>query len=70
MPLVRLVKPKVLVLNHHDETGGRFPDLASEPMFMAMRDEFPYVEPVPGDLADLPSLVKALESTQLALGRF
>ena len=26
-----------------------------------MRDEFPYVEPVPGDLADLPSLVKALE---------
>ena len=29
-----------------------------------MRDEFPYVEPVPGDLADLPSLVKALDSTQ------
>jgi GDPmannose 4,6-dehydratase len=29
-----------------------------------MRDEFPYVEPVPGDLADLPSLVKALEYTQ------
>jgi GDPmannose 4,6-dehydratase len=30
----------------------------------AMRDEFPYVEPVPGDLADLPSLVKALEYSQ------
>jgi len=29
-----------------------------------MRDEFPYVEPVPGDLADLPSLVKALELSQ------
>ena len=29
-----------------------------------MRDEFPYVEPVPGDLADLPSLVKALEHAQ------
>jgi GDPmannose 4,6-dehydratase len=29
-----------------------------------MRDEFPYVEPVPGDLADLPSLVKALEYVQ------
>ncbi len=29
-----------------------------------MRDEFPYVEPIPGDLADLPSLVKAMEYTQ------
>ena len=29
-----------------------------------MRDELPYVEPVPGDLADLPSLVKALELAQ------
>ena len=29
-----------------------------------MREAFPYVEPVPGDLADLPSLVKALELGQ------
>ncbi|MFZ9483617.1 MAG: GDP-mannose 4,6-dehydratase, partial [Ilumatobacteraceae bacterium] len=36
----------------------------NNPKFTSMRDEFPYVEPVPGDLADLPSLVKALESTQ------
>ena len=36
----------------------------NNPKFTAMRDEFPYVEPVPGDLADLPSLVKALEATQ------
>ena len=36
----------------------------NNPKFTSMRDEFPYVEPVPGDLADLPSLVKALELTQ------
>ena len=36
----------------------------NNPRMTMMRDEFPYVEPVPGDLADLPSLVKALESTQ------
>ena len=36
----------------------------NNPKFTPMRDEFPYVEPVPGDLADLPSLVKALEFTQ------
>ena len=41
MPLVKLVKPRVLVLNHHDETGGRFLDMASEPMFQAYRDAFP-----------------------------
>lgn len=29
-----------------------------------LRDEFPYVNIVPGDLADLPSLVKALEVAQ------
>jgi GDPmannose 4,6-dehydratase len=36
----------------------------NNPKFTAMRDEFPYVEPVPGDLADLPSLVKALDVAQ------
>ncbi|MDO8361751.1 MAG: GDP-mannose 4,6-dehydratase [Actinomycetota bacterium] len=36
----------------------------NNPRMVQMRDEFPYVEPVPGDLADLPSLVKALEYTQ------
>ena len=29
-----------------------------------LRDQFPYVEIVPGDLADLPSLVKAMEVAQ------
>jgi hypothetical protein len=41
MPLVRLWKPRALVLNHHDETGGRFLDMATEPFFMAVRDEMP-----------------------------
>jgi GDPmannose 4,6-dehydratase len=36
----------------------------NNPRMTMMRDEFPYIEPVPGDLADLPSLVKALDSTQ------
>ena len=36
----------------------------NNPKMSSMRDEFPYVEPVPGDLADLPSLVKALEYSQ------
>ncbi|MCB0956434.1 MAG: GDP-mannose 4,6-dehydratase [Ilumatobacteraceae bacterium] len=36
----------------------------NNPKFTSMRDEFPYVEPVPGDLADLPSLVKALDFAQ------
>ena len=36
----------------------------NNPRMVPMRDEFPYVEPVPGDLADLPSLVKALEFSQ------
>ena len=33
----------------------------NNPKMTEMRDEFPYVQPVPGDLADLPSLVKALD---------
>ena len=36
----------------------------NNPRMVQMRDEFSYVEPVPGDLADLPSLVKALEFSQ------
>ena len=36
----------------------------NNPRMTMMRDEFPYVEPVPGDLADLPSLVKALDLVQ------
>ena len=36
----------------------------NNPRMTQMRDEFPYVEPVPGDLADLPSLVKALDHVQ------
>ncbi len=36
----------------------------NNPRMVQMRDEFPYVQPVPGDLADLPSLIKALEYAQ------
>ena len=36
----------------------------NNPRLVQLREEFPYVQPVPGDLADLPSLVKALEYAQ------
>ena len=36
----------------------------NNPKAELLRDEFPYVEIVPGDLADLPSLVKAMELAQ------
>ena len=36
----------------------------NNPKMTEMREEFPFVEPVPGDLADLPSLVKALDLAQ------
>ena len=36
----------------------------NNPKAELLRDQFPYVEIVPGDLADLPSLVKAMELAQ------
>jgi GDPmannose 4,6-dehydratase len=36
----------------------------NNPKMQQLRDEFPFVEAVPGDLADLPSLVKALDYAQ------
>jgi GDPmannose 4,6-dehydratase len=36
----------------------------NNPRMHLVREEFPFVEPVPGDLADLPSLVKALDHVQ------
>ena len=36
----------------------------NNPRALQIRDEFPYVELVPGDLADLTSLVNALEYVQ------
>jgi GDPmannose 4,6-dehydratase len=36
----------------------------NNPKAELLRDEFPYVNVVPGDLADLPSLVKAIEVAQ------
>ena len=36
----------------------------NNPRMVQMREEFPFVQPVPGDLADLPSLIKAMEYAQ------
>jgi L-ascorbate metabolism protein UlaG (beta-lactamase superfamily) len=46
MPLVRLFKPRVLLPTHHDESGGGFGDMATEPLFMAVRDELPGTQTV------------------------
>ena len=42
----------------------------NNPKEQIIREEFPYVNIVPGDLADLPSLVKALEVAQRARAGF
>jgi GDPmannose 4,6-dehydratase len=36
----------------------------NNPRAEILRDQLPFVQPIPGDLADLPSLVKALEQAQ------
>ena len=36
----------------------------NNPRAETLRDQLPFVQPVPGDLADLPSLMKALEVAQ------
>lgn len=41
LPLVRLFNPRIFMPTHHDETGGSFPDMATYPLFMAIRDELP-----------------------------
>lgn len=41
MPLIRLFKPRIVLPTHHDESGGGFADMSSEPLFMAVRDELP-----------------------------
>lgn len=41
MPLVKAFNPAIFIPNHHDEIAGQFPDLATYPLFMAIRDELP-----------------------------
>ena len=41
LPLVELFKPDVFIPNHHDETAGAFPDMGTEPLFMAIREKMP-----------------------------
>ena len=42
----------------------------SNPRVAAVLEEMPFIEMIPGDLADLPSLVSALAVSQLADGRY
>ena len=46
MPLVELFKPDVFLPNHHDETGGFYPDMAGYPLFMAIRDKLPRTQSI------------------------
>lgn len=46
LPLVELFKPDVFIPNHHDETAGSFPDLGTEPLFVAIREKMPHVRSI------------------------
>ena len=46
LPLVELFKPDVFIPNHHDETAGSFPDMGTEPLFLAIRDKMPAVRTI------------------------
>lgn len=46
LPLVALFRPDLFIPNHHDETAGSFPDIATEPLFVAIRDEMPATQSV------------------------
>ena len=41
LPLVKLFKPKFFIPTHHDQLGATFLDMATYPIFMAIRDELP-----------------------------
>ncbi len=46
LPLVELFKPDVFLPNHHDETAGSFPDMGTEPLFMAVREKMPATQSI------------------------
>ncbi|MSO72268.1 MAG: hypothetical protein EXQ84_01470 [Rhodospirillaceae bacterium] len=46
LPLVELFKPDIFLPNHHDETAGSFPDMGTEPLFMAVRDKMPATQSI------------------------
>ncbi len=58
LPIVQLYNPRLYLPAHHDEIPGLFPDIGTEPLFTAIRDQMPgtrsysplYREPVCLDL--------------------
>jgi L-ascorbate metabolism protein UlaG (beta-lactamase superfamily) len=41
LPLVQLYQPRIYLPTHHDTIAGAFIDIATEPLFMAIRDALP-----------------------------
>jgi hypothetical protein len=41
LPTIELLAPDIYMPNHHDQTGGYFPDLATEPLFSALQAALP-----------------------------
>ncbi len=41
LPLIELFNPRVFQPDHHDESGGIYPDMAGYPLFMAIREKLP-----------------------------
>lgn len=49
LPLVKHFNPRYFIPNHHDEIAGQFLDMATYPLFMALRDEVPgmrFIDPL------------------------
>jgi L-ascorbate metabolism protein UlaG (beta-lactamase superfamily) len=49
LPLVKHFNPRYFIPNHHDEIAGQFLDMATYPLFMALRDETPgmrFIDPL------------------------
>ena len=67
LPLVQLYQPRIYLPTHHDTIAGTFTDIATEPLFMAIRDVLPetrsisplYRTPVVVDMSSGAAMVGA-----------
>lgn len=66
MELVRHFRPRIFMPTHHDETGGAFPEVATFPLFMQVREELPETQSV-SPMYRTPVCID-IESRQVTVG--
>jgi L-ascorbate metabolism protein UlaG (beta-lactamase superfamily) len=66
LPLVQLYQPRIYLPTHHDTIAGTFTDIATEPLFMAIRDALPETKPI-SPLYRTPVAVD-MQTGQVAVG--